>query len=211
MTSSGDILLASSDAGKNSYLARYSQSGVLLNTYEVYGSSFGMNAYALAQGGDGRTYAIDSYGGYIQQYATTTGLSTAYSGPIASLKGTYGELATSGGLGMYLDAVTQNLFSLTLNGSMSVNSTTSFAGDFSTGSGGGVAFGHGKQMFLAGKNASGGKIMRYNYSTGTKSILVNSSAYGEFTNLATVVAPEPTSMMAIASAIGMLALRRRKR
>jgi len=190
--SDGTLLVASAFG-----LHRYSTTGVLSLTY---GSGV-VDAGIL--GPDGQIY-VASGTNTLNRYKLTTGAligtQSWQADRFAYLNGDQ-VLNAYGATFLEVDTLNNGATASTSPGTSLLTSAT------------GVAAGHGGMAFMVGTTATAnvGGLVREDMNTGTFGTLIGTAYLQNPTGLANVVAPEPGTLAGIATALGMLTLRRRRK
>lgn len=196
MLPSGDIVV-----GAGTGVRKYSPSGTLLGSFTVPGA-----AYALGVDSLSRIHIGDSAGNYRRTSSSFVLQASATLSAIA-----YGSMFVDGSTLHVSDFNNDQIdrYTITAGGLTALTTIASGAADFPLG----VAPGHAGRAYFAGGDpttTSTAVLMRASLQSGIADKIVSLTAT-DFRGVATVVAPEPASMLAIGSGIAALILRKRKK
>ncbi len=201
VASDGNLLVGSS----TSLRKINANTGSTMVTYKMYPFEA---PYVTGMGADGNVYVVDSNSSglnWLLQYNPAGGEYVNYYGPDPLLKSVVGQIASVGNSIACAVGTTKRLmmWDMSLNRTLNLDLSATLGTEVD-----GVAYGHGARMYVSGLNASGGSIVRYNRSSGEIVPFVSSTSYN-YVSLATVVAPEPTSIAGLGLAVLLLGRRRR--
>lgn len=197
VASNGDVLLGVSYGGG----FRLNASGAVIAQYGVPAGGTGLTK--VIQGADGAIYGVDWIGKRVARYNFAGGAPTSYS----SANQAYWDLAAFGSLGLGLSetAVTK----LNMNAGMASISSQPLT-QFGLNAAQALARGHGNMSFVGGWTGSGYRIVKFDGTDYQNWGYIEHSAIKNITGIATVVAPEPGTMIALSLGVAVLARRRRR-
>jgi hypothetical protein len=193
--SSGNLLLGLSYGGG----FQLTPGGSLTATYIAPAGQPGLTK--VTQGQDGRVYGVNWNQSQVACYNAGGGASIGVSGTPAA----YWDLVSMGaeGIGLAANAVVRIGMSPSLP---SLASSTFFGLTGATA----LARGHGNAVYLGGATATAARIARFDGTDFTSWGFIENPAIKSIAGMATVVAPEPLSVLTLVGGLAVLARRRRK-
>lgn len=200
----GNIILAGSNSGGLSMMARYSPTGTLMTSWTVASDT---DYFGAAQSADGTIWALDAFSGpaKIDRFASSGGASiNSYSVPGTTTSG--GQTTSSGNVVYFPShySTTISYFSTAAPASIvDLPLSSVFTSTF------GIVFGHGDTAYVAGSKNGNGVLARYNKKSGYVSSIA-SVATTDFAGVAVAVAPEPGTWLALCGGLALCGLHRRR-
>lgn len=200
LASDGNILIADG----TSLRKLNANTGATMITWTLYS---GYSPQIVGQGGDGNIYAVDVSGSWLLRHGPAGGAYTAFYGQDAELTGALGHLVSQGSSGILANGLGRRLLTFNL-----ATMTKTSSVDFSSVIGAemnGAAYGHGTRIFVGGLHTGNvGRLVRYNSLTGDRFVFAE-QPNENFVSIATVLAPEPASLVVVGAALAFLVRRRR--
>ena len=195
--SSGNLLLGLSYGGG----FQLTPGGSLTATYIPPASQPGLSK--VIQGQDGRVYGVNWNQGQVACYNAGGGASIG----VSATNTAYWDLVSMGaeGIGLAANAVVRIGMSPSLP-SLASSTFTPFGLTGATA----LARGHGNAIYLGGATSTAARIARFDGTDFTSWGFIENPAIKSVAGMATVVAPEPLSVLTLVGGLAVLVRRRRK-
>lgn len=194
---SGNLLLGLSHGGG----FQLTPGGSLNATYLTPGGQPGLTK--VTQGQDGRVYGVNWNQNQVACYNAGGGAAIGVSGTPTA----YWDLVSMGAEGIGL--TTSSVVRIGLSPSLPTLASTTIP-SFGLSSVGALARGHGNSVYIGGSTASATRIARFDGTDFANWGFIENPAIKSIAGMATVVAPEPMSVLTLVGGLAILARRRRK-